>query len=423
MHLSMNKKELNEIKKNFTDFSGLLSIERVQTAYVNSQKEICCKSNKQYALILEAEAAVLMDSLRQVLKGTLGKNFNEYKFPAEAYEQYGAQKTLYAALRTKLDSDEDNDALISRIVNGIDYDLPYALLIAYCTYAIPTKDKNDELDGNADDVFSFMVAAICPAEQTDFGFVYDSEKKALVKKDNTDLLINKKPTDGFMFPVFSDRAADVNSVAYYTSTANKPNVQFVENVLDCKYTMSATGAKKAYQALIREVVGNEMSVAVATQVNDAIKSHIAMHKNDTELPTIDAATIKHALSVAGVSDEKLETLETCYKEKIGTELIASNIVENKLNVRASDINISVGDAAQQCVRTTIKDGHWSLVVDLYDSAVQINGIDAKLYTNATDAVTIDGESAGLSETATAYTTDDNTEEDVTCGVTDDTAEE
>lgn len=377
----MNKKELNEIKKNFNDESGLLSIERVQLVYVNSQKKICCMTNKHYGLISEPMSAVIIESLTNVLKGTLGKNFTEYKFTDAAYEQHGAQSTLYNALNGRLDDTEANEALINRIVNGMAYDLPYALIIAYCTYSVPSKNKNDDFDGNADNVFSFMVAAVCPAEQTDFGLVYDSEKQELVKKENTDLIISKKPTDGFMFPVFSDRAADVNSVACYTSKPNKPNTTVVEDVLGCKYTMTASCAKKAFQTLLCDVVGDEMTVDVATQVNDAVRDYIAQHKNETELPTIDAETLKHTLASAGVSGEKLEAFTDAYAEKIGTPLIASNIVENKLTVSTEDVSVSVGDGAQQNVHTDILNGRWSLVINLADPNVLINGINAKLKHN------------------------------------------
>lgn len=374
----MNKKEMNEIKKNFTDASGLLSIERIQIAYVNTQKEICCKTNKHYGQISQPVAEVIVESITNVLKGTLGKNITEYKFPNEAYEQHGAQCTLYKALSGKLTDTDANEELINRIVNGMAYDLPYAIIMTYCTYSVMTKNKNDEFDGNADNIFSFIVTAVCPVEQPDFGLVYDSAKHELLKKDNTEHIISKKPTDGFMYPVFSDRAADVNSVACYTSKPNEANTTVVEEVLGCKYTLSATGAKKALQELLSDVVGDEMTVAVATQVNDAVRTCINEHKNDTELPTIDAEALKRVLASAGVSAEKLEAFRDAYAEKIGTPLIASNIVENKLTVSTDGVLVSVGDSVQQNVHTDTLNGRLSLVINLDDTNVQINGINAKL---------------------------------------------
>ena len=49
----MNKKELAEIKKNFTDTSGLFTLNHIVTAYIDPQKNIRCKTNRMYSLIPE----------------------------------------------------------------------------------------------------------------------------------------------------------------------------------------------------------------------------------------------------------------------------------------------------------------------------------------------------------------------------------
>ena len=79
----MNKKEVAEIKKNFTDSSGFFTLNHIVSVYVDPQKNIRCKENKLYSLIPEDEGAVMLESLKKVLGGSVGKNLVEYGFPNE----------------------------------------------------------------------------------------------------------------------------------------------------------------------------------------------------------------------------------------------------------------------------------------------------------------------------------------------------
>ena len=140
----MNKKELAEIKKNFTDTSGLFTLNHIVTAYIDPQKNIRCKTNRMYSLIPEEEGSVLMESLSKIFRGSLGKGLLEYSFPNEEYEEDGSQKELYEAMKTKLKDETAVDKLIVRIVNNLAYEPAYTIIIGHCSYSIITKDKNDE---------------------------------------------------------------------------------------------------------------------------------------------------------------------------------------------------------------------------------------------------------------------------------------
>ncbi|WP_278946210.1 DUF4317 family protein, partial [Ruminococcus bicirculans (ex Wegman et al. 2014)] len=44
----MNKKEINEIKRIFSDDCGLFTVNHVVTAFVDAEKNIKCKTNQLY---------------------------------------------------------------------------------------------------------------------------------------------------------------------------------------------------------------------------------------------------------------------------------------------------------------------------------------------------------------------------------------
>lgn len=250
----MNKKEVAEIKKNFTDSSGFFTLNHIVSAYVDPHKNIRCKDNKLYALIPEDEGAVMLETLKKVLSGRVGKNLTEYAFPREEYEEDGAQNVLYAAVKGKLEDELANDKLIARIIDNIEYEMAYTLIMGYCTYSIMTKDESYDGDG---DEYNFIVAAICPVCTEDYGLMFDG--KAIAKKANADLIISRTPTDGFLFPVFSDRAPDVNNVMYYTKSPQKPNISIVEDVLGCNFVMSFQREKETFRQVLTDVAADELT--------------------------------------------------------------------------------------------------------------------------------------------------------------------
>lgn len=372
----MNKKEVAEIRKNFTDSSGFFTLNHILTAYVDPQKNILCKDNKLYSLIPEDEGAVMLESLKKILGGSLGKNLTEYGFPNEEYAEDGAQNDLYAAVKGKLEDEVSCDKLLTRIVNNMEYEMAYTVIIGYCSYSVMTRDKNDESYDDAAEEYNFIAAAICPVNTGDDGLMFDRENSSIVKKANTDLIISRMPTDGFFFPVFSDRSPDVNRVMYYTKTPKKPNISVVENVLGCNFVMTCQSEKETFQQVLTDVVGDELSYTVITQVNEALRDIVTSSKNETEMPLIDDSKLHGILFDAGVSSEKLDALPAVFKEKVGEAdgLTAENLVENKMVLATPEITINISREAAEKVRTSVIGGRRCLVIDLDDPSISINGL-------------------------------------------------
>ena len=370
----MNKKEVTEIKKNFTDSSGLFTLNRIVSTYVDTQKNIRCKDNKLYALIPEDEGAVMLETLKKVLSGRVGKNLTEYAFPREEYEGDGAQNVLYAAMNGKFEDELANDKLIARIINNMEYETAYTLIMGYCTYSIMTKDENYDDKWNE---YNFIVAAICPVCTEDYGLMIDGKANAIAKKANTDLIISRTPTDGFLFPVFSDHAPDVNNVMYYTKSPQKPNLSIVENVLGCNYVMSFQREKETFRQIMHDVCGDELNYTVITQVNETLHDIVNNAKNETELPLIDENKLHNILFGAGISSEKLDTLHAVFKEKAGEAdgLTAENLIESKVVLSTPEITVNINRYATDKVRTSVIGGRRCLVIDLDDPSITVNGVN------------------------------------------------
>ena len=99
----MNKKEIAELKKNFSTDSGLFVIKAVTLAYVNSERNVLCRNTRSYISIEADETEVIFETLKKTLSGTLGKNLTEYAFPKESYSEDGAQSILWNTMKTEMD--------------------------------------------------------------------------------------------------------------------------------------------------------------------------------------------------------------------------------------------------------------------------------------------------------------------------------
>jgi hypothetical protein len=376
----MNKKELNEIKKNFSDDCGFFTINSFLFAFVDPEKKIKYKENKPYSIIPDDEREVVTDTLKKVLTGTIGKHLVEYEFPNEAYEEGKAQKVLYDIVSAKMKDEELTDAFLNRIVENIDYAASFTILAAHCTYSIKKKNKNDDDDiDNMSEEYNFIVTAICPANTNDVGLFYDEETGAILKKNNTEMIISKIPTDGFLYPVFSDRSPDVNHVMYFSKKADKPNISIIENVLDCVFVMSAENEKARFQQVLNTVVSDELNYHVITSVNEKLREVVDLSKNETEPAKINDKQLRHILSDAGVSSDKLEALEPAYKTLVGeVGLTASNITDSRTVVVTPDVTINIKKDAASRLRTSSIEGRNCLIIDLDDPNIVVNGLPAVL---------------------------------------------
>lgn len=384
----MNKKEIAEIKRSFSEDCGLFSLNRILYAYADAEKNIKFSDVKGYGIMPEDEGAVVMETLKKTFSGSLGKNLTEYPFPDESYEDGGAQNILYAAVKGKLEDEEANKKLVERIVENADFSCAYTIIVGHCTYSVPIKSKNDEKLDESDLDYNFITAAICPVNTGDDGLFYDETAQTIAKKSNTEMIIARSPQDGFFYPVFNDRSPDVNRVMYYTKSPKKPNLSIVEDVLDCKFDFTPDGEKERFRAVLTDVCREELDYTVITNVNDIIKDIIDQNKNETEPPVIDCMRMKSILSDAGISGEKLEALDSVYSATIGdAALKASNLVENKTVLAAAEITVNISKEATDKVRTSVIQGRKCLIIDLDDPNVTVNGIETTIET-AGEPVTV-----------------------------------
>ena len=369
----MNKKDLRELKKNFSDTSDLFTMNHVVTAFVDAEKNIRCQNSQAYHDIPQEEAFCYWKTFKKVLSGSLGKGLLEYEFPKEAYEEGAPQQILYQALNTKLKDESDVSVLLDQIVRQMDATSMYAILVAHCTYTVFNKTRNDEKNPYDSLDYSFLAVAICPVEVRTDGLIYNETDNEIMKKIDTDRIVAEVPSDGFLYPTFTGRGPDVNHVLYYTRKPKEVNVSLVEQVLGCKFTYTAQQEKEQFQEMLQDVLGEELNYSTITAVNERIQSVAEDPEPSADLPVIDDIQIRDILLDAGVSEEKAEEMQTAYREKVQNHpLSADNLVDKKTVITAPGISVQVKKDFTSCVHLQNVDGHRYLMFDLADPDIQEN---------------------------------------------------
>ncbi len=376
----MNKKEINEIKKNFSDDCPFFTINNVLQAFVDSEKNIKFSSCGLYNAMPQEESELIAAILKKTLSGSVGKNLLEYHFPKEAYSEGGSQEFFYRLLSSRLGDEELNKAFLSRIAEKMEYVSTYALFAAHCTYSVLNRGRNGERqeDAEAEIDYNFIITAVCPVNLRIDGLIYSDEQNGIIKKPSSDRIV-EMPSDGFLFPVFSDRMPDVNGALYYSKNANKPNVSVVNDLLGCEFGMSCKSEKETFRGILSSVVGEELDYDLITSVNDKIAELVDISSHETEIPTVSDKKLASILWESGVSEDKLQHLPKVYESAMGgRELTAVNLVERKTVLSASGITVNIGRDSVDKVRTQTIEGKRCLIIDLDDPEISVNGMPANV---------------------------------------------
>ena len=115
----MNKKEISEIKKQFTPAN--CAITRICGCYVDGEKNKKTKLKEAFLSLSEEEAFKYFEIFRKTLSGTIGKNLINMEFPLEQEKEGGAQEFLLRVWESNLEDDALVDEFYDRVIDSFDY--------------------------------------------------------------------------------------------------------------------------------------------------------------------------------------------------------------------------------------------------------------------------------------------------------------
>lgn len=379
----MNKKEVTEIKKQFTPSN--CAVTRICGCYVDGEKEKKTELKEAFLSLPEEEMFKYFDIFRKSLSGTIGKNLLNMEFPLETEAEGGTQEFLLKLRNSRLTDDELLESFYDRVIEAYDYGENYLILLIHAAYDIPGKSSDgSEMFDASDEVYDYILCSICPVKLSKPALSYHAEENSF--HDRIRDWIVEMPDVGFLFPAFNDRSTDIHNLLYYSRNAENLQANLAEQLLGCVLPLSAAGQKETFRALIEETLGEECEYEVVKNIHENLNELIEQNSDNPEPLALDKAEVKYLLAKSGVEEEKLQDFEKQYDAAAGenTALLASNVADTKkFEIKTPDIVIQVKPECADLVETRLIDGRKCIVIGV-DDRVEINGITARTVTAKTE---------------------------------------
>ena len=375
----MNRKELNEIRNHFNPEAKYFAMERVLTAFVDTQRAVRGVNIRTAGSIPSPESMILYETMKKVLNVNLGKQSTELPFRDHAYSEDGAQTRLSALLKSELKQEDTVLEFLGQLAAEADSDSPYAVLMAYCTYDPPRKNKMDELETDfTDQTFKYLVCAMCPIAKTEGVLVYNQFDDEILRQENPNAVISKAPQDGFFYPVFSDRATDVHHVLYYTKTPNTPNEKLIDSFLECDVDTTVEEDQADMKTVLGELLGDDLTYETVTAVNEKLTQIAAKNKTDDSPTEVTGRMLHRMLAEVGVPEEKLADTEKVFEEHVESTLKPERLIVPKTVIKTPEIVVNIKNEAKNKVRLDKIEGRHCMIIELDDAMIEVNGYDLKV---------------------------------------------
>lgn len=188
----INREDMLELTRRMTLSRNCFS--RIAGAYFDEDGYIDGTFNRHFRKLTAAEQKSNLEIAKAIPFSRTNEQLREYCFDPEE-EKPG---TVWQMLMTLLECGLKNDALLDVLYElvGERYHSsgPFAFYLFYGSYDVPLHGSDREWQGESEEVYSFLVCAVCKVDQD-----YNPEK----------------PESGFLFPAFKDRSGDCDRIEIF----------------------------------------------------------------------------------------------------------------------------------------------------------------------------------------------------------------
>ena len=277
----MNKKDIMELKRRFK--KEACTFTRMCGCYVSVEKEKITKIAETFLSLEDEEFYKYLEIAKKTLSGNIGNNLVELAFPREQEAAGGKQQFLMGLRESKLKNDDLLDTFYDMIIDNYDRVGNYLILIFHDAYDVMTKTSdNDKLD-ESEEVYEYLLCAICPVELTKPALGYREAENRIGARIR-DWVVGM-PETGFVFPAFTERSTDIHSVMFYTKNTVNPHVEFEDSVLGCMEHMTSDQKKVEFAQIVKDVVGDdddEETIQIYNEVQDTLNEVLQNEQEKAE---------------------------------------------------------------------------------------------------------------------------------------------
>ena len=329
----MRKKDILELKRRLK--KDYCTFTKMCGCYVNGEKHAILKFRETFLNLDEDDYFKFLEIAKKVLSGTIGNNILELNFPLNEDLINEKQISLVKLKKSSLKDDALLDDFYESIINSYEYTGNFLILVFHDAYDVITKTRDNLKLDESEEVYEYILCAICPVSLSEPGLKYFEDQNK-IKARIRDWVV-EAPANGFVFPAFTDRSSDVNSIMYYTKNPKDTHPELMENALGCLSKQTATIQKETFQTIIKdsfdtdEEKADKIFIEVQENLNNMIDEYNEMYDGtDCEPITLTKQAIQNLLVESGVPEEITTTIEESYVENFGDDLpLAESLVDAK----------------------------------------------------------------------------------------------
>ena len=371
----MNEKEIGEIRRRVRrERSNMTAI---YGCFVNDQKEIITEYRQSTAMMSENEAERYFGLMKRTLSGTVGKNLIDITFRTAQVAGSPEHQLLMDLRQCALKDDASRMQLYKKIIESVNMDESYLILLGCDSYDVPFKSKDDvaQVD-NSGEVYTYLLCAVCPVKQTKPNLHYVAENREF--HDGGITQAAQAPALGFLFPAFDNRTANIYNALFYTRDSARGHESLIDTLFNVNAPKPAAEQKKSFEALLAASLKEECSLEVVQNVHDQLRQCIEMHKEAkvAEPLLVSKEQVKSALAESGVSEANIAKFSIDYDEIFGfeAELHPKNIIDNKkFEIHTPDVSIKVSPERSDLIETRVIGGVKYIMI-CADEDVEVNGV-------------------------------------------------
>ncbi|MFL0266888.1 DUF4317 domain-containing protein [Candidatus Clostridium radicumherbarum] len=330
----MRKKDILELKRRLK--KDYCTFTKMCGCYVSGEKHILLKFRETFLNLEEEEYFKYLEISKKVLSGSLGNNILELNFPLNE-ELVNEKQTFLAQLkRSQLKDDDLLNDFYDLIINNYDYTGNYLILVFHDAYDVITKTNDNLKVDESEEVYEYVLCAICPVSLSEPGLRYFEEENKIGARVR-DWVVDA-PTNGFVFPAFIDRSSDVNSIMYYTKNAKDTHPELMENALGCYSRQTAAIQKEVFASIIKDTFSadedkaDKIFMEVQDNLNIMIEEYNATYEDtDPDPITLTNKVMQNLLIESGVPEEVTAKIEESYIESFGDDIpLAESLIDSKV---------------------------------------------------------------------------------------------
>lgn len=306
----MNNADRKELQRRFRKDN--CTITRMCGCYVDSEKNIITHFEETFLNLEDSEFYKYLDIAKAVLSGKLGDNLLELQFDEE---RMAGRKRLEEMRDSRLKNLIDIDYIYDSIIENYDHLGNYLILLFHDAYDVITYTKNREKLDESEDVYEYLLCAICPVSLTLPGLGYD-ETENRIKSRVRDWVVGK-PDTGFLWPAFTNRQEDRDVVEFYTRDTKHTHKEFMKGFLGCEEKLTHTENREELRSIIDGVFGEDSDYYESiNELLTEMTEHPALDTDGEHYAVIDAAVMRELLEETDASEKEISKVLEEYKEML-----------------------------------------------------------------------------------------------------------